>query len=493
MAKIIVDPVTRIEGHLKLEVEVEGGVVVDAWCGGTLWRGLELIMQGRDPRDAEQIMQRICGVCPTAHATAGVMCLDNAFQIDPPPAGRIIRNLIFGSNYIQSHILHFFHLAALDYVKGPEIAPFKPRYEADYRLPQDVNDQAVAIYLEALTVRRKAQEMLAIWGGKMPHVQAIVPGGVSETPDTQKIYAFLNLLEEMIAFIDSKYVPTVKAVAGVYSDWFSIGAGCKNMLAYGGFPLEEGMDHVAKKKFFNSGVFINGAYGAFDPKYVAEEVQYSFYEDNTGGTSPEVAVIKPIKPGTKKRQNGVEVDPYSWLKSPRYNGHAMEVGPLARQIINKNPEVLALGDKAYSVMGRHFARAVETSMIAKAMKDWAVELLQYVGQPVATPHKVPDDAIGMGLCEGSRGALGHWQKIHNGRTAVYNAVVPTTWNSGPRTGAGAAITRAPMEQAIIGAPVKDPANPVELVRIIRSMDPCYGCAIHIMTPDKKTISQFAIN
>ena len=144
-------------------------------------------MQGRDPRDAEQIMQRICGVCPTSHATAGILALDNAMGIEPPPNGRIIRNLIFGSNYIQSHILHFFHLAALDYVKGPDMAPFKPRYEADYRLPADINAQAVDIYLEALTIRRKAQEMLAIWGGKMPHVQAIVPGGVSEVPDTSKI------------------------------------------------------------------------------------------------------------------------------------------------------------------------------------------------------------------------------------------------------------------------------------------------------------------
>ncbi|MDD4172403.1 MAG: nickel-dependent hydrogenase large subunit, partial [Syntrophomonas sp.] len=286
MAKIIVDPVTRIEGHLKLEVEVEGGVVVDAWTAGTLWRGLELIMQGRDPRDSEQIMQRICGVCPTAHATAGILALDDAFGIEPPPNGRIIRNLILGSNWIQSHILHFFHLAALDYVKGPDIAPFKPRYEADYRLPADINAQAVNTYLEALTIRRKAQEMLAIWGGKMPHVQAIVPGGVSEVPDTSKIYRFLNLLEEIQAFIDTKYVPTVKAVAGVYSDWLSIGAGCKNMLAYGGFPLEEGTDHMKKNKLFPAGTFIQGQYGALDPQQITEEVTYSWYKDDTHGTTP---------------------------------------------------------------------------------------------------------------------------------------------------------------------------------------------------------------
>ena len=322
MAKIIVDPITRIEGHLKLEVEVEGGVVKDAWTGGTLWRGLELIMQGRDPRDSEQIMQRICGVCPTAHATAGILALDDAFGIEPPPNGRIIRNLILGSNWIQSHTLHFFHLAALDYVKGPDIAPFKTRYEADYRLPPDINEQAVAIYLEALTMRRKAHEMLAIWGGKAPHVQAIVPGGVSEVPDTSKIYRFLNLLEEIQAFIDDKYVPTVKAVAEVYPDWLSIGVGCKNMLAFGGFPQEEGQEHVQKNKLYPAGTYIQGQFGSLDPQLVTEEVTYSWYHDDTGGNTPDVAVISP----DAEKKNA-----YSWMKAPRYNGHAMEVGPLARQ------------------------------------------------------------------------------------------------------------------------------------------------------------------
>ncbi|MGI5879017.1 MAG: nickel-dependent hydrogenase large subunit [Syntrophomonadaceae bacterium] len=484
MARIVVDPVTRIEGHLKLEVEVDGGVVVDAWTSGTLWRGLELIMQGRDPRDSEQIMQRICGVCPTAHATAGILALDDAFGIEPPPNGRIIRNLILSSNLIQSNILHFFHLAALDYVKGPDIAPFKPRYEADYRLPDDVNAEAVNTYLEALTIRRKAQEMLAIWGGKMPHVQAIVPGGVSEVPDTSKIYRFINLLKEMQAFIDNKYIPTVKAVAGAYADWFAIGVGCRNMLSYGGYPQEEGMNHLNKEKYFKSGTYIRGRFGEVDANMITEEVTYSWYKDDTNGTTPDVAVISP------------DVDKkgaYSWMKSPRYNGEAMEVGPLARQWIMKDPDVAALGDKAFSVMGRHFARAIETAKMAKEMEKWVLQLEP--GKPVCTPHKLPDkEVVGMGLCEGSRGALGHWHRISSdGRTMVYNAVVPTTWNAGPRTGSGASAVRGPMEQAIIGTRVADPNNPVELVRIVRSFDPCLGCAIHVMTPDKKTISQFAIN
>lgn len=479
MAKIVVDPVTRIEGHLKLEVEVEGGVVTNAWTSGALFRGLELIMQGRDPRDAEQIMQRICGVCPTAHATAGILALDNAFDIDPPPNGRIIRNLILGSNWVQSHILHFFHLAALDYVKGPELAPFKPRYEADYRLSEGDNAQAVNHYLEALTMRRKAHEMDAIWGGKMPHVQTIVPGGATEVPDASKIYRFLTSLEELTKWVDTVYVPTVKAVAGAYSDWFDVGYGCGNMLAYGGFPLEEGKDHVKKEKLYKSGVYVRGQYGDLDPELIEEQVKHSWYEDDIE-LKPADAVVKP---DPKKK------DAYSWLKAPRYNGEPMEVGPLARQWINKQKDIVALGDrKAFSVMGRHFARAIECSEIAHAMADWALKLQP--GQPVCVPHKIPDSAVGMGLCEASRGALGHWHRIEGQRTKVYNAVVPTTWNASPLD---VRNQHGPMEQAIIGCAVKDPANPVELVRIIRAFDPCFGCAIHVMTPDKKTISQFAIN
>ena len=477
MERIIVDPVTRIEGHLKLEVEIDNGVVTDAKTGGTLWRGFELILQGRDPRDAAQLIQRICGVCPTGHATAGMLSLDNAAGIEPPPNGRILRNLIFGSNYLQSHILHFFHLAALDYVRGPNVAPFTPRYEGDYRLTQDINDQAVAHYIEALTMRRKAHEMLAIWGGRIPHVQAMVPGGVTEHFDAQKVYEFLIRLEEITTFIDNVYVPTVKAVAEVYSDWFDVGRGCMNMLCYGGFPQEEGPDHVAKAKFFPAGVKVRGQRQDLDYNQITEDVTYSWFKDGIS-LDPKEAVLE----GDPEKKNA-----YSYMKAPRYNGEVMEVGPLARMIIAEDPTITALGDRAYSVMGRHLARAVECSNMAHAMATWVTQL-EY-DQPVATPYKVPKDAQGVGLTEASRGALGHWHKIENGRTSIYNAVVPTTWNSSPRDARG---TLGPMEQAIVGTVVNDTNNPVELVRIIRSFDPCYGCAIHLMTPDKKVISQFQI-
>jgi len=407
------------------------------------------------------------------------LALDNAFGIEPPPNGRIIRNLILGSNYLQSHILHFFHLAALDYVKGPDVPPFIPRYEGDYRFPESVNTEVVNTYLEALKMRRRAHEMTALWGGRMPHNQAIVPGGVTEVPDSQKIVDFKFRLAELIQFIDTKYVPTVKAVAATYPEYFNIGVGCKNMLSFGAFPQAEGAlkDFVHQEKFFPSKVILGGQLMDLNPEVIGEDVKYSWYSDEIE-KEPTKAVVTP---DTGKK------GAYSWIKAPRYNGNVMEVGPLARLITAENKDVLALGDKAYSVLGRHFARAVEASMIAHAMDEWVMKL--EIGQPVCTPHKVPNEAQGMGLTEAARGALGHWNKIEHGRTAVYNAVVPSTWNMSPRDDRDQMGT---MEQALIGCPVKDPANPFEIVRIVRSFDPCLACAIHVMTPDKKVLSQFVI-
>lgn len=327
-------------------------------------------------------------------------------------------------------------------------------------------------------MRRKAHEMVALWGGKMPHQQAIVPGGATETPDSQKVAEFLFRLKELQAFIDNEYIPTVKAVAEAYPEYWSIGAGCMNFLSYGGFPLEEGKDHVAKKKLFPSKAYVRGQLSDLNVDQITEAVKYSWYEDDTGGNKPTDAVIKP---------NTVKKDAYSFIKAPRYNGEPTEVGPLARMYVMGEETIIGLGDKAFSVLGRHLARAVECSLVAKSMATWVTELK--VGDPVCTPHKIPNSAQGVGLVEAPRGALGHWNKIEHQRTAVYNAIVPSTWNMSPRDDAD---KMGPMEQALIGTPVADPQNPIEIVRVIRSYDPCLACAIHVMTPDKQTISQFKI-
>ncbi len=464
---------------MAVEVEVDNGIITNAQSKGMMFRGLELILQGRDPRDAAQLMQRVCGVCPVAHGTAATLALDNAFGIEPPSNGRIIRNLILGSNYIQSHILHFFHLAALDFVKGPDMPPFVPRYEGDYRLPEAVNKAAVDAYLQALKIRAKAHEMVAIFGGKMPHQVGIVPGGATVAPDAQKILNFKYKLKECTEFIDNVYIPIVMAVAEAYPDYWEIGAGCKNMLAYGAFPLEEGMDHVKKNKFFPSGVYMNGTYEGFDPNQITEQVKYSWYADETGGLKPTESVIQP---------NAEKKDAYTWLKAPRYNNQPMEVGPLARLVVMKQPDIMKLGEKAFSTLGRHYARAIEAKMVATALDEWVSQLVP--GKPITTPHKIPDSAQGMGLTEAPRGALGHWNKIEHGRTAIYNAIVPTTWFASPKDEKD---VMGPIEQSLMGAAVKDAKNPYEIVRIIRAYDPCLACAIHVITPDKKLIGQFAVS
>lgn len=234
--KIVIDPVTRIEGHLKIEVEIEGDKVVNAYSSGLMHRGIETILLGRNPVDAHVLTSRICGVCPVSHSQAAVLCADEAFKINPPDNGRILRNLIQASNSLMSHILHFYHLAALDYVVGPDTPPFIPRYKGDYRLPKDVNDNAVKQYIQALDIRMKAHEMLAIFGGRVPGLCGTVPGGASETVTVDKISDFLWRLKEIKAFIDDTYIPEVIAVAKFYSDYWDIGAGSKNLLSYGVYP-----------------------------------------------------------------------------------------------------------------------------------------------------------------------------------------------------------------------------------------------------------------
>ena len=461
--KILIDPITRIEGHMAIEVEVDGGVVIDAKSKGTMFRGLELILRGRDPRDACHIMQRICGVCPITHGTASMLCLDDAFGVKPPPNGRVIRNLIQGANYLQSNILHFYHLAALDYVKGPDIPPFVPRYEGDYRLPDNINAAAVEHYLQALEMRRKSHEMLAIFGAKMPHAMSFTAGGVTELATAEKINQFRTYLREITDFINNVYMPDLLAVAEYYDDCFSIGAGCKNMLAYGGIRLN---DADEPETFFKRGICINGDYQTFEPSKITEEVNYAWFKDYEGGLYPTEGITDP-QVGKKGA--------YSWMKAPRYDNMPFEVGPLSRAIINQQKDIIGLGDKAYSILGRIYARGLESVEISKAMSDWLDVLVP--GEPSFTPFDIPKEGIGMGLHEGPRGSLGHWIVIKDYKIFNYQAIVPTTWNGGPRDIRG---NLGPIEQALVGTEVKDVDNPFELVRIVRAFDPCLACAIHVL-------------
>ena len=457
--KIVIDPVSRIEGHLGIEVEVAQGKVVDARSMGTLFRGFEIILKGRDPRDAPHLTQRICGVCSASHGLAASYNLDNAFGVTPPDNARIIRNLVVAANYLHSHILHFYHLSALDYVTGPDTAPFIPHYKADYRLPKNVNDACVAHYLEALKIRIIPHEMRALFAGKAPHHVGFVPGGVTQRPTVDNIKGFLWRLRKVQDFINNIYVPDVMAIASAYSDYKKIGVGHKNLLAYGAFDL----DSTGKNKLFKRGRYTGGKLLDVDAAKITEDVKYSWYEDKTSGKGPADAATEP-QPHKPQA--------YSWVKAPRYDGAPYEVGPLARMWIN--------GDyrEGISVIDRHAARALETQKVANVMEGWLTQLK--LDKPIWTECSVPESADGHGMVEAPRGALGHWIRIRNHKIENYQCVVPSTWNTSPRDDKG---VRGPVEQALIDTPVADPDNPVEVLRVVRSFDPCLACAVHLIKPN----------
>jgi Ni,Fe-hydrogenase I large subunit len=512
MAKTItVDPITRIEGHLKIKVEVENGVVTNAYSSGDMFRGWEIILRDRSPIDAPPIAQRICGVCPMPHGIGSVMSLDDAFKVKPPSNGRILRNLMLSAEFIHSHLLHFYHLSALDYVditailkyKGldPKLikirdwvqsdidsglasagAPFLPRYKGNYIEDVNINIQAIANYLKALEMRRKAHEMLCIFSGKMPHAQTLFAGGVASHLTVDRIVAFKSRLAELRTFISNVYIPDVLAVASLYPDYFKIGRGVGNLMSYGGFPIDDN-----GKNLFASGVYINANLEEFDANNIAEFIKFSKYSSGTA--------LYPLKGETVP--DAKKTGAYSWIKSPRYKGNVVEVGPLARAVIsylkNANSDMKSLIDGALnslgikadaliSTMGRHAARALELKVVADNMDRWIDELDP--AKPVHTKYSIPKTSSGMGLTEAPRGSLGHWIDIDNFRIANYQAVVPTTWNGGPRDDNG---NMGPFEQALIGTPIADPENPIEVGRVIRSFDPCLSCAVHMVEGDREIL------
>ncbi len=493
MSKTIkIDPITRIEGHMAIEAVVDDGVVKEARSAGTLFRGFEIILQGRDPRDANRLTQRICGVCPTAHATASALCIDDAFGLTDriPDNAKLIRALIFGANFLQSHILHFYHLAALDYVDAVgalgELSPFVPRYEGDYRISGKANAELVNHYVRALDMRRKCQEMLSIFGGKMPHSVGIVPGGVTEKPTEDKITNFLWRLNEIRDFVDNVYIPDVIAVAKTYGDYFGIGKGCARMLAYGGFDLPTGM-------LFKSGVISPDLKAEpFAKDNITEDLKHSWYSEAGSGKNPAEGQTEPK---LDKKQA------YSFLKSPRYNGQVVEVGPLARMVSNyvqedaKVKEMIdsllaqfGAGPEAlFSVLGRHAARAVEAKLVGDAMVDWLCALKPADSAIVA--NEIPEEGEGAGLAEAPRGAVGHWMTVKDRKIERYQVIAPTAWNASPKDDKD---QPGPIEQAITGTKVKDRDNPFELVRIIRSFDPCLACSVHLLDAGRNALGVFKV-
>lgn len=461
MATIItLDPVTRLEGHLKVEVSVEAGAVVNARATGTLFRGFETILNNRDPWDAPHITQRICGVCPIPHAQAAVLALDKAAAKTIPNNGRLLRNLVLAANFVQSHILHFYHLAALDYLDGPGMAPWQPGWAVDRRFDQATTNALVGHYVDALAMTRKAHEMGAIFGGRMPLAPAYIPGGFTSTVQAGQITKFRAYCSELLTFITNVYLPDVEALASVYSDYYQVGRGYGNLLAYGVFE----QNSSGSTKLLRSGRAPAGSktIQTVSTTAITEKVTYSWYDNSTNNLNPANGATVPVQPKGQA---------YSWLKAPRYSGVPYETGALARMWVNGDYQ------QGISVMDRHRARAYETLKIANAIPAWLNQLA--VGQTAYSTYITPKQGTGIGLTEAPRGALGHWLQINEGKIARYQIITPTCWNASPADDQG---RPGPLEQALLGTPVQDPDQPIEVLRVIHSFDPCLSCAVHVMRP-----------
>ncbi len=462
----VMDPVTRIEGHLKVEVTIDsvGGEnqIVDARCTGTLFRGFETILEGRAPTDAPILTQRICGVCPVSHGMASVKALEAAAGYQPPTNARVLRNLVLGANFLQSHILHFYLLSLVDFVQGPQAPPWSPAWDIDLRSDSRLDDHIPHMVM-SLEARRRAHEMGAIFGGRVPSPHTFHAGGFTAVPTAERVRDFRNQLEYVTTFIERVYLPDAEALAEVYDDYRQVGAGHRNLLAYGVFDL----DALGASKLLAPGRVRNGSTDvqSVAPANITERVLNSWYQDSTDDRNPAAGETTPVYPKT----NG-----YSWLKAPRYLDEPFEAGPLARMWVN--------GDyrEGISVVDRHLARAYEALKVARAMAEWLHELDE--GASVYSNYGDPTSGTGVGLTEAPRGALGHWVSISNGLLSHYQVITPTCWNASPNDGAGFA---GPMEQALIGTPIIDPDRPVEALRVIHSFDPCLSCAVHVMRPSGK--------
>ncbi len=569
--RIVVDPITRIEGHLRIEAELgEDGAIKSAYSSGTMVRGIELILKGRDPREAWAFAQRICGVCTLVHGLASVRAVENALGYDIPANAQLIRNLMVGAQYVHDHVMHFYHLHALDWVDvvsalkaDPKAtselaqsissyAKSSPGYFADvqkkvktfvesgqlgifangfwghpeYRLPPEANLMALAHYLEALAWQRDVVQIHTIFGGKNPHPNFLVggvPAPLSAGPGTAgdgsastavnivTLNQVRAIIKSMRDFVEQVYIPDTLAIAGFYKDWFARGEGLGNFMTYGDFPAD---GHAKNSSLLiPAGVILNRDLSHIepvdlnDPQQIQEFAAHSWYEYSVGkeaGLHPYVGETNLAYSGPKPPYEQLDVEKsYSWLKAPRWRNKAVEVGPLARVLMlyaKGHEQTRELTDGAlkkldlpltamFSTMGRTAARALETKIIADQMDGWLDSLLANINRGEVSVHNNvlwdpatwPAKARGVGFMEAPRGALAHWVVIKDGKIENYQAVVPSTWNAGPRdaTGQSGAYEAALADRHQLA----DAKQPLEIQRTIHSFDPCLACAVHVVDPD----------
>ena len=456
MTKKTVFPVSRVHEPLRVDVEIQNGQVVEATVSATLFRGFETMMIGRDPRDAALFTQRICGICSSAHAVSATLALQQAFDLLPTPNGQHLMNMIFAADIIQNHIRHFYLLAIFDYVKGPNMPPYTPRPKGDYRLPEKLNAELVTHLKEGMLKAMRAHEMLAIFGAKIPMQQTILVTGVTEQATVDRISAYASILHELMEWIENVHLYDVAVLADYYKDYYSIGSTKGNMISYGMFPQP-----ITGKREYSSGVILEkGKVQPLDINKISEDIKYSWYQDDIATRNPREGTTIP---------NRDKADAYSWIKAPRYNGNAFEGGSLARAWIRGEYQ------RGTGVMDRIIARARETLEICKMADSWLSQLSP--GGPTLSKYSPLMQGEGIGLTDAMRGPLGHWLRIKDGKIDHYQIITPTTWTFSPRDNQG---QPGPVEESLLGTPVANPEDLVEVGRVIRSFDPCFTCAVHMI-------------
>jgi len=568
--RVVVDPITRIEGHLRIEAQMNGNHIAEAYSSGTMVRGIEIILRDRDPRDAWAFAQRICGVCTLVHGIASVRSVEDALNYEIPKNAQLIRNLMIGAQYVHDHVMHFYHLHALDWVDvvsalsadpkatsdlAQSISSYSkssPGYFADkqkkvknfveagqlgifakaywghpaYKLPPEANLMAVAHYLEALAWQRDVAKLHTIFGGKNPHPNFLVGGvpcAIDLDSDSAINAARLSTVQGIIAkmreFVDQVYVPDTLAIASFYKDWGAQGEGVGNFMSYGDFP-ENGTNDVSSF-LFPRGAILNRDLSTIHEvdlnamDEVKEYVSHSWYNYKDGkdvGLHPYEGETEFNYDGPTPPYEQLDVEKsYSWLKSPRWKGHAMEVGPLARvlmlyasgheqtqELVNYTLQTLNIPVEAlFSTLGRTAARTLETKVVADNLQTWYDNLVGNIkagdtrtfNEVLWEPSSWPKKAQGVGFMEAPRGGLAHWIVIEDEKIANYQAVVPSTWNAGPRDDKG---QPGPYEAALAGHYLHDPKQPIEILRTIHSFDPCIACAVHVTDPDGEEIVNIKI-
>lgn len=569
MAKrVVVDPITRIEGHLRIEADIDKGVITDAFSTGTMVRGIEVIVKDRDPRDAWAFVGRVCGVCTSMHSLCSVRAVEDALGIVVPPNAEMVRNLMLGALTLQDHIVHFYQLQALDWVDVVSALKANPKKAADlaqsispwaknsegyfsdvqrkiknfmassklgifangywghpaYKLPPEVNLLALAHYLDALDVQKEIVKIQTIFGGKNPHPNFLV-GGMAcainindpNALNMERLSFVAEKIEQAQTFVREVYLPDVIAIASFYPEWTKIGGGLHNYVAYGDYTT----GHFNQTSAYKStrGIVVNRnlndvqPFDPYDMDGLQEFINNSWYTYSQGkdvGLHPSVGETNLDYTGPTPPYEYLDRDkPYSWIKTPRYKGMAMETGPLARFIINyaaKKPDYIELTDRSlaklklpfeamYSTVGRTLARAMEADLVAGWMGEFYIQLLKNIksgdyrmfNNTYWEPSSWPKEAKGLALSEAPRGSLAHYVNIKDRRVSNYQMVVPTTWNASPRDTKG---QHSAFEASLLGTPVFDPTIPLEIIRTIHSFDPCMACAVHLYDEKGSYVHQF---